>query len=78
MASIKKVQRSSNTEASKGMTQSDMDRIIQGIKAKYSREIITKMSQEELQNEVINEMENQNQRKKVTIEEDEEAHDRRQ
>jgi hypothetical protein len=51
-----------------------MDLIIQGIKNKYSREIITKMTQEELQNEVINEIDSQSQSKKVRYEDDESSY----
>ena len=42
-----------------------MDHIIQGIKNKYTREAITNMSQEQLQNEVIQEIDSQSQRKVV-------------
>jgi hypothetical protein len=48
-----------------------MDSIIEKIKQKYSREAITKMSQEQLQAEVLNEIDKQNNAKKVRYEEDE-------
>ena len=62
MKSIKKARTSYTNEQNyevspqKGIKQSDMDKIIQGIKNKYSREAITQMSQEELQNEVMQEI----------------------